>query len=286
MMVFDRHSKAALVVAILTLAVCGIGFRYGIRALNAYLQKEPVPLRDQLRSIPKRLGSWQAIGEDGELTVELEEALGTPHYLDRGYALDTGGRVRTSLRLHIAYYTGMIDAVPHVPDRCLEVAGLVKMGLPTNLDLHVDRTDWREDPEDANVRRGERYPILTFSHHVTGRPVTVHMPNEKFQLRTQEFRIKHRPDMPIYAGYLFIANGKTTPWPERVRLLAFQLKEKYAYYAKVQFTMYAAADIEPDDFVKLVSDLLAELLPELMRCLPDWAEVESWSHAPSTNLDE
>ncbi|MCH8164846.1 MAG: exosortase-associated EpsI family protein, partial [Planctomycetes bacterium] len=136
MMVFDRHSKAALVVASLTLAVCNIGFRAGIGAANAYLQKEPVPLRDQLRSIPKRLGKWQAIGEDRELTVEFEEALGTPHYLDRDYVLDTGGRVRTWLRVHIAYYTGMIDAVPHVPDRCLEVAGLVKMGLPVNLDLH------------------------------------------------------------------------------------------------------------------------------------------------------
>ncbi len=112
------------------------------------------------------------------------------------------------------------------------------------------------------------------------------MPKKKFQLRTQEFRIKHRPEMPIYAGYLFIANGETTPWPGRVRSFAFRLREKYAYYAKLQVTMYAAEDVEPDDFVELVSDLLSELLPELMRCLPDWAEVESWSHAPSTHLDE
>ena len=160
------------------------------------------------------------------------------------------------------------------------IASLTAQKNLSRSQLALERSRWQADPA------GWPYPLATYLDLITVEPVTVRMPAGEFKLRTSEYQREDRPDWRIYGGYLFIANGETTPWPERVRLLAFQLKEKYAYYAKVQFTMYAAADVETDDFVELVSDLLAELLPELMRCLPDWAEVESWSHAPSTNLDE
>ena len=103
------------------------------------------------------------------------------------------------------------------------------------------------------------------------------MPIGKFKLRTTEFRGGDRFEQRIFAGYFFIANGRTTPWPEGVRRFAFDLTTRYAYFAKIQFTMIVSQGNTPEEFVADVADLANELLPELMWCLPDWAEVESLS---------
>ncbi|MHC4590743.1 MAG: hypothetical protein ACYTAQ_15830, partial [Planctomycetota bacterium] len=97
----------------------------------------------------------------------------------------------------------------------------------------------------------------------------------EFELRTTEFRDAAKPAVRIFAGYFFIANGRITPTPEGVRAFAFNLTTKYAYYAKVQFTMYVSEQMTKDDFAEVVADLAAGLLPELMSCLPDWSEVEA-----------
>ncbi len=279
-MSFDRQAPLALIVACVTLAVGGIGFRYAVHAANAYLEKKPVPLRRPLTNIPKRLRAWQAVGEDLKLTAELEEALGTHQYLDRTYVDGDGGGA-VHLGIHVVYYTGLIDAVPHVPDRCLVAGGWVKLGMPSNLEVHLDRSGWGTDPERVNLRTGEPYPVMTFRHHVTDEPITVRMPIGDFKVRTTEFRSGERPDIRIYAGYFFIANGQVTPWPEKVRSFAFDLKTRYAYYTKVQFSMYAAREFEREEFAEVVSGFLHEFLPELMWCLPDWADVETQSTSPS-----
>lgn len=277
---FDRHAKSALVVACLTLFVCGIGFRYAVHAANAYLEKKPVPLRRALATIPKSLGDWQATSEDGRLTAEMEEALGTHQYLDRAYVRERKGGKQTQVVVHVAYYTGLIDAVPHVPDRCMVAGGWVNLGMPSNLDVPLDRTGWGLDTEHVNLGTGEPYPILEFRHHVTGEPITVRMPIGEYKIRTTEFRSGDSPDIRIFAGYFLIANGQITPWPERVRSFAFDLKTRYAYYAKVQFSMMAPDDFDRDDFAQESADLLTEFLPQLMWCLPDWAEVEDRQASP------
>ncbi len=274
---FDHKAKYALMAACVTLLVCGIGFRYAVDSAQAFLAKEPVPLRNPLTSIPKRLRDWEAGGQDVKLTAEIEEALGTRKYLDRAYVRSTGRNRDQTIHVHITYYTGLIDAVPHVPDRCLAAGGWVTVGLPRNIDLSLDRSNWLPDPDHVNLGTDQPYPRLTYSHHVTGRPVTVRMPVGEFKLRTTEFRGGDRLEQRIYAGYFFIANGRTTPWPEGVRTLAFDLTTRYAYFAKIQFTMIAPQGKTPEEFVADVADLANELLPELMWCLPDWAQVESMS---------
>jgi hypothetical protein len=64
-----------------------------------------------------------------------------------------------------------------------------------------------------------------------------------------------------------------TPAPEGVKALAFNPQEKYAYYCKVQY-IYASRNATQEKFLELVADHLKHLLPELMRSLPDWSEVE------------
>jgi hypothetical protein len=265
---FHPQARMALLVACLTLVVCGVGFRVAVVRAQAFLQKKPVPLRDVLENIPRTLGQWRAGSEDFKLTDEEVENLGTPWTITRVYRRESGG-TPVSVGVHIAYYTGMIDAVPHVADRCLVAQGWVPVGMPQNIDLPVDRSAWQPDPA------GGVYPLLTFRHHITGSAVAVHMPPEEFQIRTTEFRASKRPTDRIFAGYFFIANGHTTPTPERVRMLAFDLHSRYAYYAKVQFTMSAGPDASPADFAALAAGLCDDLLPQLMRCLPDWVDVQA-----------
>ena len=276
-MIFDPQARSALIVATLTLGISAIGFNYGVRAARYYLQKEVVPLRAPLTTIPRKLGDWKAHGLDKRLTVELEEELGTEDYLDRRYLKDETDPAVGRLFVHITYYSGLIDTVPHIPDRCLVAGGLVKQTMPENMDLAIDRSDWQVDPGPANLRTRQPYWIYTYRHRITGQPVTVRMPLGEFFLRSSEFSNKEQSDLRVHAGYFFIANGETTPQPERVRIFAFDLTTKYAYYAKVQFTMYTTPEVEREQFTAAVEDLLVELLPELMSCLPDWSKVENRS---------
>ncbi|MHC5008233.1 MAG: exosortase/archaeosortase family protein [Planctomycetota bacterium] len=280
-MMFDRQAKPALIVTAVTLLVCGVGFRFAARAAEAYFAKQPVELRRQLTRIPRQLGPWRSVRQDVLLTAELEESLGTSYYVDRVYERERADGESDVVSVHIPYYTGLIDAVPHVADRCLIAGGWVSAGLTVNVDLPIDRTSWRPDPQRVNLDTGKPYPVMKFQDRVTDETHTVRMPINDFRLRTTEFRDGANPDVRIYAGYFFIANGQTTPNPEGVRVFAFNLKTKYAYFAKIQFTMYAPEQMTREEFAEAVADLAAELLPELMLCLPDWSEIESESAAPA-----
>jgi len=57
-----------------------------------------------------------------------------------------------------------------------------------------------------------------------------------------------------------------------VRLLAFDLRNDYAFYCKVQVSSDRAKSAE--ELAEWAGSLLGDLLPEIMRCVPDWAEVE------------
>jgi len=85
------------------------------------------------------------------------------------------------------------------------------------------------------------------------------------------------PNSRIYAGYFFIANGRLTPEAGGVRILAYQPKDQYAYYCKVQFTLSGAKELDADGFVEITTGFLELMLTDLMRCLPDWAEVQQAS---------
>jgi hypothetical protein len=273
--VFDRHARLAFLLACAALVLSGIGFQSSVRSLNVYLKKDRVDLRRQFGNIPRTLGRWQAIGTDIRFDEASVEELGTDQYLVRRYAVDGDARGE-QMAVHLAYYTGMIDAVPHVPDRCLVAAGLKDHALPVNLELPLDRSAWRDDPEHVNRATGLAYPLVETTDPLTGRRQDVRLPvsSRPIRLRTSEFRHLDDPNMRIFAGYLFVANGRAAAAPEAVRSLAFDKTDRYAYYAKVQFTMYGGKDLTVDRFVASVADLADHLLPELMLCLPDWSEVE------------
>jgi exosortase len=269
---FDRRAPLALLVACVTLLVCGAGFRAGVASLNIYLRKEAVPPREPFSTISRTLGPWRAVGEDAVYDVAMIEALGTSNFLDRRYAPE-GQQERGLLQVHIAYYTGMIDAVPHIPERCFLAAGFEQQSLSDVLPLRVDRSAWAVDPGPPNVASNTHYLAALREDPFTGALSRVRMPVGDLEMTVMQFGRKDWPGANIFGGYLFIANGRATARAEAVRMLAFKPDERAAYYCKLQF-VYAAPGATREQYVALVSDFLTHALPEIMVCLPDWQTVE------------
>ena len=255
-------------------------------ALSGYLAKKPVPLRASLDSLSSSFDVWQQVGEEREYDAAIIESLGTSQFIDRIYAVN-GQPEKGYLTLHIAYYSGTIDDVPHIPERCWDAAGLDQMGDSTRLSLAVDQSDW-VSTDVVNVGSGLSYDAVKVVHPVTGAEQMVNLPVGDLELMTSVFTTTQDPDMRRVGGYFFIANGRTCASSFAVRGLAFDWTQEYAYYCKVQFSGAFKVSVHGDDFLDTyqgqVTELSEQLLPDLMRCLPDWSEVEAVSSS-STGSD-
>jgi hypothetical protein len=262
-------------IAIAVLVVGAIGFRVLVAQANIFLMKERVELRRPLDTVPSRLGRWQKFEEDEVLDETMLEELGTRSYLDRKYALD-GDPAKGFVHVHVAYYTGTIDAVPHIPERCWAVSGLELTRNSDGVALAIDKSKWEPLVRD-DVEPG-KYMMVAVTDPVTADIDRVAMPLGDIVVTTIEFQSPDRPKYRQIGGYFFIANGNAVANSYGVRQAAFNLKDRYAYYCKIQLTQGGQVDdpsgslLEP--FKKDAADLLSELLPQIMRCLPDWPSYE------------
>lgn len=274
---FSRSVIPAYLVACAILIAGAIGFASAVQRLNYYLIKDPVDLRAPLDTIPTVLGPWQRHGLDRQFSDTLVEELGTRQYLDRTYALD-GDPAKGLMQLHIAYYTGTIDDVPHIPERCWDVNGLERTVAPRQVELELDVSDWNERSGVVNRATGLEYATADAADPVTGRRSTVYLPIGDTILTVTEFQDPKKPKQRMLGGYLFVANGRFTPSAYGVRALAFERSERFAYYAKVQLSMGGTVQNDADSlmpaFVGAAEDLMGRLLPHLMQRLPDWPTYE------------
>ncbi len=273
----ERSAIRAYIGAIAILVAGAIGFRLLVAQLNIFLMKEPVELRRPLDTIPAKLGRWQRVGNDSVFSDTLIEELGTRRYLDRVYALD-GDVKQGVVHVHVAYYTGTIDAVPHIPERCWAVGGLELTRNSEGVAVELDRSAWREA---VGARAG--FMVTSVTDPVTAEIDEVAMPRGDVSMTTIEFQDPKRPEVRQVGGYFFIANGSTARSSYDVRSLAFNLTDRYAYYCKVQLTksgtVKGADESLLEPFKADANDLLTQLIPPLMRCLPDWPEWERRSQA-------
>lgn len=278
----DASIRTAWVAAMLCLVLSAVTFRATVAALGVFLEKEPVALRAGFETLPTTLGHWQRIGTDVRYDDVINEELGTSSYLNRTFVLD-GDPNKGVLELHIAYYTGFIDTVPHVPERCWGAAGLEIVTQPHPVPVVVDRSGWNMERGPLHSS-GARYPVVTVIDNITGSATDVHMPLNELALNVTEFQNPETPAVRFISGYLFLANGRATPSPYEVRSLAFNLSERYAYYCKVQFSArFAQAEGAEGRYSTQVADLFSQLLPPLMRVLPDWPAYEAKSVSPNDN---
>ncbi|MDA1008076.1 MAG: exosortase-associated EpsI family protein [Planctomycetota bacterium] len=279
-MIRFQGSTRGVYFAVLGVLVIGAAvFRGGVYWLDIHLQKEAVLLRGPLSNIPASIGKWRKLGDDASLSEAMIEELGTPQYLSRYYARD-GDASKGVAEVHLAYYTGLIDTVPHVPERCWGASGLVMTTLAHTIDIPLDASDWKPAEGIANHATGMGYPTAWTTDPVTKRRQRVLMPvpEEGWEMTVTAFKNSSNPKELLFGGYFFIANGRLTSSAYRVRNLAFELSERFAYYCKVQINARVPDGPNAEQqFAELSASILQSLLPELMLYLPDWSEVEARS---------
>lgn len=269
----------ALWVVVGVFAISAASFGFALSALKITLRKFPIEAEHGIRTseVSAKTASWARARDkkgvemsDRRENAEIEKTLGTTNYLTRLYVeRNPKDKDRPiALDLHLAYYTGMIDTVPHVPDRCFVGGGMQLGEVVGDVPLNLDRSGWRV-AKDVPAELGSYYEVF-----VRGEPpfggeyVRLCRKPEEVRLRTMKFLSGGEG---LYAGYFFIANGGHTPSPDGVRGLAFDMASTYAYYLKVQVTSSSCRT--SDEFVAACSSLIGELLGDIMRTTPDWVRV-------------
>ncbi|MFT3684063.1 MAG: exosortase/archaeosortase family protein [Phycisphaerales bacterium] len=281
--------RPAFITAFSLLIGTALGITAVLHALGIFLTKKEIqaPGNRSVAMLPVETDNWVLVGPANEtMSGEMVEELGTHNYLMRVYQQKNPepGKPRIAVQLHLAYYTGMIDTVPHVPDRCMTAHGMQPVTLAEELPVTLDRSTWRPDDNPPTGWAGA--PVFTGrTGKYSDRPnLRVRLPRgiEDLHMRFSTFDPKadsgSRAGERTVAGYFFMANGGLTPSPEGVRVLAFKLQDDYAYYLKVQTTMAGAIDAAYA--AKISGQLISELMPEIARCAPDWVEVESGEYPP------
>lgn len=258
----------AFIVAMTGLVVALVALQSAVRAFEVYLIKLPIPLREELFTMRDRFGDYELRADHEPLSAEMEAELGTRKYITRTFRdknkseNDPGGLIQ----LHVAYYTGTPDAVPHVPERCQVAGGAKPVGI-----------------EHRDVMLNSPY---IFPNADDGRDMTMTLggvkstlPSRTVPLRVFTYREKVEEfERPAAIGYFFISNGSFIASPEEVRLKAFDLREKYAYWCKVEVRPLNVQRSE--DMVEVAGKFLSAAMPEILSCLPDWHEVREGRYPP------
>ena len=252
---------------------CGVAmgiFLAGLMGMGQYfdfsemvLFKKQVPMRTKYTLMPreKLIGDWQFVSEEPPLPESILEELGTTNYFTRRYLYKPRAHDQTWLMdLHVSYYTGLADTVPHVPTRCFTAGGSKGVGITVKtLALAGDQYEKAEKFEfgfDTKTFKGK----------------TVYLPKVQIPVTVFTYRPEGaRQDQNVV--YFFVANGRFLENPNQVRVLGFDPRDEYAFYSKVEVRLHNVSD--PDEAVKRVGVFLSTMLPELMGCLPDWNEVKA-----------
>jgi len=244
------------IIAALVIGGSAASMQAVIAGLKLTLIKEPIYLRRGLELLPSTVGPYVIHEKQGRLTKEIEEVLGTHEYISWVYR-DTRkkeGEPGALIRVHVPYYTGTIDTVPHVPDRCFVAGG----AQPFARDI--------ETAELESVRMTERADGSIKAVTMAGK--LVQMPDDQVPMTVVTFAHPEDRSNTYCVTYFFVANHTYTATPEGVRLKALNLTDKYAYHAKVEVMPYGAR--EPGQTVELTAEFLSYMLPEIFLCLPDW----------------
>jgi hypothetical protein len=266
-------SQRSFMIATVVLLTAALGLNVAVSAMKLHFKKEPVPLARPLGAIPEKLGSWVQVSQDQPLDKEMQDVLGTKEYIFRDYVNEVdvpgvGERFRNKtqperhellntlrqqfpnavLSLSVTYYTGMVDTVAHVPDRCVTADGYEPKEYTT--------PHWpiaHQLPPAAKPRAADGSPTDD---------VEVRYINFEDQTGAAKF--------PRSVSYFFHTNGKFISSPLGVRNELANLFVKKGYYAKIE-TMTTIPDTKIS--AEKTANFLEAALPEVHKCMPDWNKV-------------
>lgn len=287
-----RLKSPAFLACLALIGGAGLVLPFVVAWLGLVVFKSPIEAEFKLTSLPAETTVFRQLGKDERFGKDIQETLGTENYISRLYVEKepAPGVKPRAAELHMAYYTGTIDTVPHVSDRCMVGAGWSIVGGPWVVPIPLDHSRWivddaaSADNKAAGVGAasgGGESPIysgrLSPNSRAPGNRVRLPRGIENVQMRVIEFELPGTGKR-MFAGYFFIANGGLTPSAENVRLLAYDLRSDYAYYLKVQLSSEQVTTAQ--ELARVAADMLDELLPDLMQCVPDWTDVLRGDYPP------
>ncbi|MCA9310392.1 MAG: hypothetical protein KDA21_04250 [Phycisphaerales bacterium] len=280
-----RIDRTTFSLALGVLVIIAVSFPLIFSWLDVHLTKSPIEVKEwKFPSLAEKQipvtgeAKWVRVGAERPLSEAEVEELGTANYLSRWFeeVNPPEGRTPRRFQLHCAYYTGMIDTVPHVPERCLVGAGIDMSGKGKRVPIHLDLSNRVVYP-DPDIDQQVHGRILVARSRATQNPVRLPANIEDLAIYVTPFTAPGGEK--IFAGYFFLANGDVVAQANEVRFKAFNLDDDYAYYAKVQFL---SADVDSaEELGAMVEDVLNDLLPELMLRVPDWVEVVDGRYPPA-----
>lgn len=236
---------------------------------KAVLFKKEVPARHNLSRLPLELGPYRFV-KDLPISSDEIEALGTEEFISRIYE-DTSVEERQPgrlIRLHVTYYTGMVDTVPHVPDRCFTAAGIDSVVLDDQVVSLSPSVFTAAEGGGFVAKSTLRAPVAT----ADGERRRITVPER--DIATKRFTYRSNPTAPDqHVTYFFAANGKFLASPNAVRLQGFDIRDEYSYYAKVEVALIGVE--APVDVAEGTARFLDAYLPDIMACFPDWEQVRA-----------
>ena len=281
--------RPTFVLVLLVLFLGAVGINAATSAMQLHFRKEAMPLRapEGLAALPLEVGSWVCVPEVHTVNPDLAHDLGTNQYVFRTY-VDTAAVLPGSasgtpiisrdevlkmdglsdrdrwarltdvrsknpnavLSLAVTYYTGKVDTVPHVPDRCYVADGFEPSVYETK--------EWELGKYPTGAERRVPVRFIDFEDQTA---------------REQQNRC---------VTYFFHANGEYNDSPLVVRQKLQSLFERYGYFAKIEVmtllpvrqgpTSEKAARHEQDRqaAAAAMQRFLTAALPPVEKLLPDW----------------
>lgn len=222
-------------------------------AFNYKRFKEPLPLKARLDALDEsRLGPYRVVSR-AQLDPTHAEALGTDQYIT-WLLEDTRVPENEPLRyahLHISYYTGGSNLVPHTPDVCMLGHGYEPTQSHEYKDIVLDKT----------VGGGAELPIRVCTFGKTA--------------------VFNREEMSVI--YTFNCNGTFTNRRDGVRLRVNAPANTYAYFSKIEVSFPGASRAQS---IEGAQKLFSVVLPVLMeQHWPDFAAAEAAAKQDSAKVE-
>jgi hypothetical protein len=270
-------------VAAAILGISAVGFKSAIEFLELATEKQPVPWpkgvsvdRETFKweNLPREFGGRYVLVGDGELFKQIdgipdgEVTLGddimttlgigtgwdkdrfpdrsSNWYVARVYRDKTRspGDPLQYWQLQVYYYTGALDTVPHVPERCLAAGGATLAGSQSvTITIPKLPSPWDEP---LNLRR------------------TLYERQNPTTMSTNEYA----------QYYVFSLNGRPESSWETVRLELAKPWVRHCYFAKIQF--YPRGPVANTEQIDRAADeFMNHFLPVVLKALPMPSDVEA-----------
>jgi hypothetical protein len=148
------------------------------------------------------------------------------------------------IHLGLTYYTGLVDTVAHIPDRCYIADGYEpnSYSVPT----------WNLGPDAAGNYMPLAVRLISFDDATGNNRVSK------------------------CVAYVFHTNGHYESDPLGVRQTLEDLTERFGYYAKIEMMVLVPSVNEADvsNASASMTDFLGSARPQIEACFPDWSQLK------------